>query len=83
MSSATLSQTGSLKTIDTAGQIFGIKGYYCPKAGMPPRAPKYTVPKDKLQNFLEKVKKHSKEVPAPTKYHKTLNWNTANGQFHK
>lgn len=32
---------------------FGIEGYRIPKHGLPPRRPQYSVPKDKLSNFLE------------------------------
>jgi len=45
---------------------FGIQGYKMVKAGLPPREPKYSVPKDKLQNFLIKVQKKSKALPAPS-----------------
>ena len=57
----TLDELGSGR----ASHAFGIQGYKMPKAGLPPRNPKYSVPKDKLQNFLEQVKKRAKTIPGP------------------
>ena len=53
---------------------FGIEGYYVPKNGLPPKAPIYTVPKDKLSNFLQQVQKRGKALPAPNAYQKPMVW---------
>ena len=45
---------------------FGIEGYRIPKHGLPPRKPEYSVPKDKLSNFLEQTQRRGKLLPAPT-----------------
>ena len=45
---------------------FGIVGYQLPKHGVPPRNPQYSVPKDKLQNFLQQTQKRGKALPAPS-----------------
>lgn len=62
---------------------FGISGYRLPKHGIPPRVPQYSVPKDKLQNFLKQTEKRAKILPAPTAYYKPPSWETTNGQFGK
>ncbi len=61
----------------------GIEGYKLPKYGLPPRNPNYSVPKDKLSNFLEMTQRRAKLLPAPNQYHKPLTWSTSNGNFGK
>ncbi len=61
----------------------GVEGYYVARCGLPNRHPIYTVPKDKLSNFLEQIKRRSKLIPAPNHYKTYLSWETKNGQFHK
>ncbi|CDW82305.1 UNKNOWN [Stylonychia lemnae] len=76
----------SLNTIsysDNKSSAFGIEGYKMPYHGLPPREPKYSVPRDKLQNFLQQTQRRGKLLPAPNQYHKPLTWETKNGQFGK
>jgi len=62
---------------------FGIEGYRIPKHGIQDSVPKYSMPKDRLQNFLEQIKRHSKGIPSSSQYHKALSWKTSNGFFGK
>lgn len=54
--------------------VFGIQGYKCLKHGLPPKNPIYTMPKDKLTNFLEGVQRKAKVLPGPSTYHKAPMW---------
>ena len=45
--------------------------------------PAYTVPKDKLSNFLLQTQNRAKLLPAPNAYQKPMSWETKNGQFGK
>lgn len=71
-SSATLEARGhTLHTINYSAEksdasAFGVNGYRLPKHGLPPRQPIYSVPKDKLQNFLQLTQKRGKALPAPS-----------------
>ncbi len=50
-----------MHTLSYSGEkTFAIEGYRIPKHGLPNREPKYTVPKDKLSNFLELIQKKAK-----------------------
>lgn len=60
-----------------------VQGYYCPRTGPATSHPKYTIPKEKGQDFLARVRKHSSKIPAPTKYQKHLSWETKTGKFRK
>ena len=51
--------------------------------GLPPKHPIYSIPKDKLSNFLAQTQKRSRQLPAPNAYQKSLTWETTNGQFGK
>lgn len=52
--------------------------------GLPPKPPQYSIPKDKLSNFLAQTQKRGKLLPAPNTYQqKPLSWETNNGQFGK
>eukprot|EP00347_Sterkiella_histriomuscorum_P000753 403374637 len=78
----------SLRTISYSGEkssqnAFGIDGYKIPFHGLLPREPKYTIPKDKLSNFLAQTQKRGKALPASNQYHKPPSWETKNGQFGK
>ena len=80
ITSQNIAQTISLSA---SKQEFGIEGYRLPKHGIPPRNPQYSVPKDKLSNFLEQTQRRGKALPAPSTYHKPISWETQNGQFGK
>ena len=55
-------------------EVFGIKGYYVPKAGLPPKHPKITFPKDKVKCFLDHLQRRAKKLPGPPEYFKPLEW---------
>ena len=82
---ATISVYAVLKSAHkfTDGEL-GIKGYKVPtNTGLLYSYPKYSVPKDKLQNFLEKIKRTSSAIPGPPHYKVELSWKVAQGKFLK
>lgn len=58
-------------------QMF-VKGYQVPKnTGMLLSYPKYSIPKDKSSNFLDKIKRVSTSLPGPHHYQPKSTWNVS------
>jgi len=73
----------SLKPTESRPEMFtlGIDGYQVVKYGVAKSQVEYSVMKEKNKTFLDKVVKHAKANPCPTKYSRQMSWNTSNGRF--
>ena len=60
---------------DHSGTLLPEHLYHPPKSSAClTRAPSYSFPKTNNKKFIRVIEEHSKKVPAPSDYNKTINW---------